>query len=201
MSTDIFPTLPGLSWPIMRSPMTSTTITTAVSGREYRRPNWMYPRYRYQLVFDLLRQNASYNEMQTLFAFITKHLGQWDTWYFDDPDDDTATAQTFGVGTGNLKTFQLIRNFGGVIDPVYALNGNPSIYLNGVLKTVNVDYTLSSTGIVTWTVAPALGVPMTWTGMFYWVCRFNLDAHEFQKTMAGFWEAIQTPIEFITVKP
>lgn len=55
---------------------------------------------------------------------------------------------------------------GDGFDPVYALSGSPSIYVAGVLKTVGTDYTLSTTGLVTFTVAPASGAALTWSGSF-----------------------------------
>ena len=205
MSNDIFPTLPGLGWPVIKTPINSTTVKTSVSGRDYRRANWTYPKYQYQLVWDLLRQNASFSEMSTLMQFINAHYGQWDSWLFNDQDDNTITAQAIGIGDGNQTQFQLVRSLGSFVEPVFVANGTPSLYVNGVLQSTPGNYSINSTGLVTFTAPIPSTYVVTWTGNFYWRCRFTQDdSQDFYKTMsgtAGFWEVSQSPLTFVTVKP
>jgi hypothetical protein len=54
--------------------------------------------------------------------------GGFDTFLFTDPDDNAVAAQTFGVGDGDQDAFQLVRTLGSFTEPVYDLNGAPSIY-------------------------------------------------------------------------
>ena len=37
------------------------------------------------------------------------------------------------------------------------------------------DYTLSNVGVVSLGQAPLVGAALTWTGSFYWCCRFDTD--------------------------
>ena len=45
----------------------------------------------------------------------------------------------------------------------------------GVTQTVTTDYTISSSGLVTFTSAPANGAALTWTGEFDLPMRFDTD--------------------------
>lgn len=202
MSDSVLPSFPGLTWNVMRKPVFSTTIKTSVSGREYRRQNYLYPRWQYKLSYDILRSRSVLPEMQQLAAFFNARSGSFDTWLYSDPDDRTATAQSIGVGNGTTTTFQFVRSFGGFTEPITSVDvtgGLALVYVNGVLKVKDVDYTLSPTCAVTFVVAPPAGHAVTWTGAFYWRCRFTADQLDFNQFMRQFWE-LRT-LEFITVKP
>ena len=198
MSNLVYPSLPGLAFPVVRVPTWKSNVMESASGREFRAGLMTYPRYKYQLKYEFLRDTASLTEMRTLLGFFNQVRGDFDTWLFTDPDDNSVTAQQFGTGNGATKTFQLVRTNGGFAEPVYDLNGNPSVYVAGVLKTLGTDYTISS-GLVTFTAAPANGAVLTWTGSFYWRCRFTTPTSEFSKFMNTLWEAGK--VEFITCKP
>jgi uncharacterized protein (TIGR02217 family) len=106
-------------------------------------------------------------------------MGMYDTWLFDDPSDDTVTAQSFGTGDGTTTAFQLTRTLGGFNEPIQNINGTPSIYIGGMLQSSG--YTIGSTGIVTFSTAPSIGAVLTWTGNFYFRCRFTVDLAEFDQ--------------------
>jgi uncharacterized protein (TIGR02217 family) len=199
MSNTLYPVMPGLKWPVKRAPIWKTNIQESTSGREYRTRMMLYPRYKYALAYDFLRDTVAFNEFRPLMGLFNQMGGNFDTFLFDDLDDDTVTAQAFGVGDATTRTFQLVRTLGGFAEPVYDTNSTPLIYLNGVLKTVTTDYTINSTGGVTFTTAPGAGVAITWTGTYYWRCRFVNEQAEFDKFMKQLWQ-IGT-VEMITVKP
>lgn len=203
MSNAVFPTLPGLKFDVKRVPMHKTTIRETVNGREYRARQMTSPRYTYKLSFEFLRDGnvngTVYDEFKPLLGFFNARSGAFDDFLFTDPDDNAVTAQAFGVGDAATTTFQLVRTLGGTVEPVYAVNGAPQIYINGVLKTVTTDYTINSTGGVTFTSAPAAAAALTWTGSYYWRCRFVKDESEFNKFMAQLWD-LRT-CDLITVKP
>jgi hypothetical protein len=46
---------------------------------------------------------------------------------------------------------------------------------------------------------PAAGHTLTWSGQFYFRCRFDHDEAEFEQFMSNFWSANR--IEFTSVKP
>ena len=198
MSNSVFPSLPGLTWDVKKRPQFRTIKQTTASGKEVRIALMSYPIWQFELSFELLRSAAAFAEMQTLAGFFNQMLGDYDTFLFNDPTDNSVTAQNFGTGDGTTTTFQLLRTMGGFIEPIQNVNGSPSIYENGTLKTVTTDYTIGSTGIVTFAVAPAAGVALTWTGNFYFRCRFDMDVMEFSNFMNQLWAAKK--VAFVSVK-
>ena len=199
MSNAIYPVLPGLTFGVIRTPTFKTDIKTTPSGREFRAAQMLYPLYNYTLVYEFLRDQAAFQEMRSLLGFFNARQGAFDSFLFQDPDDQTVIVQAAGIGDGATTLFQLVRTLGGTTEPVYDLNGAATIYVAGVPKVLGVDYTINATAGITFTVAPAVGTPITWTGSYYWRCRFLLDAIDFSKFMTGFWEAKQ--VQLITVKP
>ena len=49
-------------------------------------------------------------------------------------------------------------------------------------------YTVNSTGLVTFTAAPASGVAITWTGTYYYRVRLLQDQADFSLFMQSLWE-------------
>lgn len=200
MSNAVFPTLAGLKFGVVRRPVWNTSTKTSVGGREYRAANMLYPSYVYKLSYEFLRDlRSGVDELRTLLGFFNQRQGSFDSFLFNDPDDNTVTTQSFGTGNGTTTQFQLLRTFGGFTDPVYDVNGTPQIFKAGVLQTVTTNYSISSTGLVTFTAAPTAGQALTWTGSYYWRCRFEQDSSEFEKFMNQLWQA--RTVEFRTVKP
>jgi uncharacterized protein (TIGR02217 family) len=184
-------------WPVKRTPLWKTTVKATPSGREWRTTAMAYPRYRYALQYEFLRSNAAWLEFQTLLGFFNARNGGYDTFLFTDQDDSSVTAQVFGTGDGVTTQFQLVRTLGGVVVPVYDLNGAASIYKAAVLQ--GSGYSISATGLVTFTVAPANGLALTWTGSYYWRVRFDGDELELSQFLRTFWSTGQ--VKLITVKP
>jgi hypothetical protein len=75
----------------------------------------------------------------------------------------------------------------------------PTAYIPTTTAAVGVtDYTLGATGIITLAVAPVTGALMTWTGSFFYRCRFTTDTLDFVKHMYKWWQL--DSLEFISVK-
>ena len=157
MSNAIYPTLPGLTFGTTRTPIWSTTTKVATSLRDYQSANASYPLYRYKLSYEVLRQTPGYAEMATLVGFFNARQGGFDSFLFLDLDDSSVIGQTFGAGNGSTVQFQLVRTFGGYVEPVFDVNGPIQIYVAGSLKTAGTDYLVGITGVVTFTAAPAAG--------------------------------------------
>ena len=104
-----------------------------------------------------------------------------------------ATAQEIGVGDATTTQFLMYRQIGGtMIDIVQNFISPPSIYLNGVLKTVTTDYTIDQYGNLTFTTAPGSGVAITWTGQFYFRARFLEDQIDsLQQRWLNVWAAAE----------
>lgn len=186
MGNAVFPTLAGVAWPKPKAPIWKTAVQQAVSGRELRAAFRQYPVYKFTLTHDFLRADSTNAELQTLLGFFNARKGSWDSFLYVDPLDNAVTAQGFGTGDGATTQFQLVRTFGGDIEPVMNLNGNPSVYKAGVLQTLGSGYTVSN-GLVTFATAPANGAALTWTGSYYYRCRFERDSEDFEGFLQDLW--------------
>lgn len=196
MSNSVFPTLAGLGWSVFKSPASHTSIKEAVSGKESRGSYMLYPRWKWKLTYDILRQAVAYAELQSLMGFFLSRRGAFDDFLYTDPTDYTVTAQAFGTGDGVTTQFQLLRTVGGYSEPMQSINGTPTIYVAG---TPTSAFTIDvNTGIVTFTAAPTLGQALTWTGSYYFRVRFVEDMMEFEEFMYQLWQA--KTVNLISVK-
>jgi uncharacterized protein (TIGR02217 family) len=186
MSQSVLPTLAGLTWNISARPEFSTRVRRSLSGYEARTALRIYPLWTFNLKYDLLRDNTTNNELKTLLGFFNLRQGAFDSFLFAPPADSAVTSMGFGTGTGAQTVYQMTRSYGGYIEPVNNLNAAPLIYVAGVLKTVTTDYTIDSTGQITFVAAPANGAALTWTGTFYYRCRFlndSIDPMQFMQNL------------------
>lgn len=183
MGNAVLPVLAGLTWDIGTAPQFNTKVHRAVSGYEVRAAYMVNPLWTFKLKYDLLRDDVANNEFKTLLGFFNSRQGQFDSFLYSNPADKTVTAQQFGIGTGAQTAYQLTRSYGGYVEPVQNLNGAASIYIGGVLKTLTTDYTISTTGMVTFVTAPAAAAVITWTGSFYYRCRFLSDTMDLNQFM------------------
>ena len=232
MSALIFPTLSGLDIDIQRTPIYSTEVQQSSNGLELRAAFWSYPRYKISLSFNFLRSatytKSTQNEWETLVGFFARMAANYDTFYFEMPDDyfvgvlaspASATSMPIGVGNGSTTAFQLQRTLvpsaslaaaasrsyyptiGDGYEPIFVVNNTtpPSIFVNSTLKTVTTDYTINNTtGILTFTSAPASAAIISFTGSYYWNCRLEKEQYDFSRMLNGVWEA--KTINLITVK-
>jgi uncharacterized protein (TIGR02217 family) len=202
MSSDVFPVLLGIKFDNKRTPVWSTKTHKSVSGKQQRAAMWSYPVWKYSLSYEVLRADTAHQELQTLVGFFLEHQGAFDSWLYSDPSDNTVVGQSIGIGNGSTTAFQLVRTYGAngntFAEPMTAINGTPVIKVSGVTKTAGVDYTINSTGLVTFTSAPASSAPITADFSYYFRCHFTADELEFNQFMYQLWEA-QT-VEFETLK-
>lgn len=185
MSNAVLPALVGLNYPVIKTPQWSTKVQTTVSGKETRLNLWSYPIWKYTLGYDVLRSDSVNLELQQLIAFYNARSGSYDDWLFNDPDDNTVTNQSFGTGDGTTTAFQLQRAYGGYVEPVRGINAISSVKVNG---TTTAAYSVSATGLLTFTTAPAAGAALTWSGTYYWRVRFMDDQIDVNKFADQFWE-------------
>lgn len=193
MSDVLFPTLAGLQWNSTKSPKFNVIIQRSANLTELRGSFASQPVYDFVLSFGFLRDNTLNNEMRQLAGFFLARQGAFDSWLYLDPDDNTALLQSFGTGDGSATEFQLRRTLGPFTEPVKNVAAAPLIYKNGVLQTVSTDYTIDSNGLVTFTSPPAGGQPLTWSGTYYYRCRFR-EGLTLRQFMYRLWDAQQ--VEF-----
>lgn len=189
MSNAVFPTLAGLSWNIGRAPKFNTFTHTAVSGRELRGTYQVYPLYNFTLVYEVLRAFTATPDFQTIVGFFLSRQGSFDNFLFTDWTDNSVTDMAFGVGDGSTTGFQLTRAFGAggstYAEPVQNINALTNIKIAG---SVTGAYTINSTGFVTFSSPPAASAALTWTGTFYYRCRFVHDTADLNNFMNLLWE-------------
>ena len=182
MSNAIFPTVPGLTLNVAKTPTWSTAVQQAVSGKEIRRAQRSRAIWRFTLNFEFLRADSRFNEYQQIAAFFNARQGQYDSFLLTDPSDNTATAQAIGSGDGVTTKFKLQHAIGSWSEPIgYA--PSPTLYLNGVSTTAFTCDGLT----VTFNTAPAAGVAITWSGSFYYRVRFVEDTIDFEQFMFNLW--------------
>jgi len=188
MSNQIYPTLPGIKMDMTRRPVWKTQIKESVSGMEVRASSMAYPIWEFVLQYDFLRSATALVELQTLVGFFNQMRGAFDDFLWAVPEDSSVTNYQFGVGNGATVNFQLTKAFGGFVEPVYNLNGAPTIKINDVTKSTPADYTISSTGLVSFTSAPAAAATLKWSGGFYQRVRFMKDQADFERFMYQLWQ-------------
>lgn len=182
----IYPALTGLSFGSTKSPEFNTIIKQSLSGYEARTALRVYPIWSFQLSYEFLRTDAAIDELKALVGFYMQHKGSLLTFLYKDPYDYTVTNQAFGVGNGSSKNFQLVRDFGGFVDLIQAPNTSTLVIkINGVTTTA---YTITN-GVIIFTTAPANGAVLTWSGEFYFPCRFADDKLDTVNFMKNLWEA------------
>jgi uncharacterized protein (TIGR02217 family) len=192
MNSLLFPSaLKGLDIEITRTSQFATQIQTGASGKEQRASFWTSPRWTYELKLNFVRQSGfsaktMSDELQQLVTFFNTAQGSLNSFVFVDPVNGNPSGVSFGTGNGSLNAFQLLDNEGY---PAGYIQGTPSIYVNGVLKTLTTDYTINSTtGLVTFVTAPANTAALTWTGQFARIVRFDDDAMDFKRFVNLAWD-------------
>jgi len=204
MSTEIFPTLAGLEYPVVRTPVFRTLLQESASGSETRVTLQSYPRWKWTLSFNFLRDDAN-NEFRTLVSFFLARKGAFDSFLFTDVDDMAVTGQLIGRGDGHSTLFPLVRSFQGFDEPVLAPNAITRLKVAGVTKTQGTDYSFGTwengiigSGLVGFATAPASGANITVDFSYYWPVRFVADQYDFSKFMDRLWE--QKKLDIVSLK-
>lgn len=195
MSSLVFPTLPGMKWPVRRTARWQTRRRYSASGRRFAVTQWSYPIWVYRLSFEVLRSNASFTEAESLLSFFNQLAGGYDFFLFSDPDYNAATNVQIGVGDGTTRDFALLRTIGSFSEPIGERNVISSVTING---TPTGAYTLVDNRIVRFNTAPTAGQVLRWTGTYYMRCAFVDDDLVLDEFMNGFHSA--DGVEFETVK-
>lgn len=163
----------------------STDIVTLSTGFEKRNVNWSQARRQYGI--SLAGRTPA--EIAEIVAFFHARQGRGYGFRFKDPSDwhsganmiatPAATDQQLGTGTGSLTTFALVKRYvSGAITHIRPITkpvaGTVLIALNGVNQATGWSVN-TTTGIVTFTTAPANGVLVTAGFAFDVPVRFDTD--------------------------
>lgn len=130
-------------------------------------------------------------------GFFLQQQGALQPFLFDDPTDNSVTAQPLGIGDSSRTQFQLVRNMGGFAEPITAPNTVSVIYFDGILRPAS-DYAAdSATGLVTFTMPPPSGQLVTADFTYYFRVRFSDDTAEFENFMIQLWQARQIKLQSV----
>ncbi len=190
---NVYPSITGYVWTPTISPVWNSQVQKTVSGRVVAATYQQYPLYKFVVQYATLAQ-ADFN---TLLAFFNQQQGNVVPFWFDaGPGNDSVSNQVFATADGSTKTYQLTRSYGGFAEPIAAVNGSPSIYVNGVLQTAGTNYTLNAAaGTVTFTSAPTSGYALKWTGSYYFQCRFSKGTEDFEQFMYQLYKTKSVSME------
>lgn len=195
MSNLLFPKTRGLAWDVEITPVFSTEIQEAISGREVRIQNYPTPKYKFTFHYEFLRNTndpklineSGYTDLETIMGFFDARAGQFDDFLLNvsdltqRPEDSIYSGQPLGVGDGTTTAFQVTRNFGSSIEAVQ--NPTGLIVYSGGAVVAPANYTLSAKGKVVFTVAPLLNVVLSCDFVMLHRVRFNVDELPFNDMM------------------
>jgi uncharacterized protein (TIGR02217 family) len=191
----------SLSFGSLGGPERRTDVVTLASGFEERNTPWAHSRRRYDAGFGL----RSMDDIDLLIAFFEARRGQmygfrWKDWSdFKSSKPSVAaqpTDQELGLGDGLSRDFQLVKAYrSGAADYLRPIAkpvaGSLRVALDGAEVAVEADYNVDlATGVVSFVVAPDLGVQVTAGFEFDVPVRFDTD--RIQTSVATF-EAGEVP--------
>ncbi len=169
---------PDISYGAAGGPGYSTSVVATVSGHEKRNANWAEARGKWNVAHGLKRRD----QVAALIAFFRARKGRAHGFRFKDWTDFQALAQPLGIGDGANTEFQLVKHYasGGALESrviTKPVDGSVTVYTDGVEQSsgVSVDTT---TGIVTFAVAPVDGAVVTADFEFDVPARFDTDEME-----------------------
>jgi uncharacterized protein (TIGR02217 family) len=166
-------------------PERRTQIVELASGAEERNASWANSRRRYDVAYGIRRAD----DLAAVVAFFEARNGRLHGFRFKDwadfkscPPSQTPgpTNQPIGTGTGVTTQFQLSKRYSSgaqswtraITKPVA---GTVTIALNGAPQASGWSVSIT-TGLITFTTAPALGVAVTAGFEFDVPVRFDTDA-------------------------
>lgn len=181
----------GMTFEGGRDPVWNTGYQESPSGKATAIAYRQYPIYEWTVNFELLRHDVDVSELKRLYGLFNAMRGRVGTFLYLDKLFCAVEQEVFGAGDGTTKTFQMVatfKNVGGDGAPeiIQNLNGAPKLFDNGGLLDPTA-YSISPTGMVTFGTAPVNGHSLTWTGGFYYRCRFTKDTQSFSEFMSLWW--------------
>ncbi|HTS92233.1 MAG TPA: DUF2460 domain-containing protein [Stellaceae bacterium] len=196
--TAVFPSLPGLTFPVKRTEIWQSRVQLSISGKEVRIADWSYPRHQWEQTYDVLRGAPAIAEQQALMGFFNLCQGPLAAFLYQDADDGATVGQSLGIGDAATTTFQLVRAMGGFVEPILAPNVVTAVRLNGVPLASNAYSVDPETGRLAFVSPPGAGISITADFSYYFRCRFLEDTMDFEKFMSQLWQA--KSVRFISLK-
>ena len=166
---------PDISYGASGGPGYLTTVITTVSGHERRNANWAAARAKWNVAHGLKKRE----QVAALIAFFRARRGRAYGFRFKDWTDYQALAQPLGQGDGATREFQLVKVYasGGEAESrviTKPVEGTVKIYRDGI-EAVSGWSLEATTGLITFSSAPASGVQVTADFEFDVPVRFDTD--------------------------
>ena len=171
-----------LAWSNVRAPEFRTLIEESANGLEARTSKWVYPRWRWTLTYHAIGEAGHEfgDQLRAVVGHFLAHRGAGDTFLFRDPEDYAIAAQNIGTGNGVTKNFQVVRNYGGFVEPIYEIkSGTLVVKKAGVTQILSTHY-VEDDGLVQFFTAPAVGQAITVDCEFYFRVRFAQDLQDIE---------------------
>lgn len=155
-------------------PEFSTNIQPIANGHENRNADWAVCRHKYTAPYKNINEQQ-YLNIKTVFL-LTR--GRTHSFLHKDAADYLASNDQFGIGDGTTRTFQLskLSKVAGTsvtyVRKVTRPLTGAKVYADGVLTGATISLV---DGTITFAVAPAIGVVLTWDGEFRVPVRFDMD--------------------------
>lgn len=159
MAVTIFPTDLKLDYDSTKAQSWTVTVKTHGSGSVRSQTNQLYPTWTVKTKVNYLTDA----EARTLQGFIALTKGGTEPFFWLDPEDHEETGTTLPMVSSGL--YQLVMTQGSYVEPVdYA--DNITVYVDGTKQSAS-DYTLTSSGGIKFTTAPALTAKVTADYRYY----------------------------------
>lgn len=155
-SLPVFPTLPGLTYTVVKTPAFNTLVMSAPNRYEVRIQQEINPTWDFTLIYDFLHDFfwgpwTSVSELRTLMGFFTQMGGKAGSFLFTDPDDSNvgpALATTAWMANNIYQVGQGILDSANHWQKVTAIGTGIS---GSTIPTFNHSGGTTSDGGVTWT--------------------------------------------------
>ncbi len=195
------PSVPGLAWSRHKSPKFNTRIASHASGREVRVALQQYALYEFEATYSGLASQGSLvnglgsSTLESLMGLFLQSQGQFGTFLYTDPDDNTITGQGIGTGDGATTDFLMVRALGGFVEPVGWVTSISQVRVNGTPTSV----TTITPNTIRFASAPASSAAIVADFSWAFVCRFLEDDMDFEEFMSKLWRL--DSMKFRSVKP
>lgn len=154
-SLPVFPTLPGLTYTVLKTPEFNTLVMSAPNRYEVRIQQEINPTWSFTLIYDFLHDFfwgtwTSVSELRTLMGFFTQMGGKASSFLFTDPDDSNvgpALATTAWMANNIYQVGQGILDSANHWQKVTAITTGIS---GGTIPTFNHSGGNTGDGGVTW---------------------------------------------------
>lgn len=184
MSNLVYPSLPGLTYPVERAPNWGTRMQRAVSGRTLRLKDYVNPIWNWNLLYSAIEDNPTGANPQTsvpnglriILDFFNSRAGAFDDFLFQDPHDNSAVGQVAVPVPGDTTNtmFQLTRALvaGGFQEYIIAPNVVSAVYWNGSPQSP-AGYSILSGGVIAFNNPVGGGITVTADFTYYFRVYFT----------------------------